>query len=181
MSQSEDTSNNHDENNDKSIIGQDEREQQRESKEGAKGKGKVNTTVTTKKKNDNENDSDDEPPPQQPPKPHSNNENKNDKDEKKDNPFKYDELKTDIQAILGDMDKNGVISEEIAGILGPIAVTLEKMSKWKKSRLEGYVESLPLTSVATYQRIPIEQEFINGIKKLNPQSQSKGMQCFIYI
>ena len=100
------------------------------------------------------------------------------KNEKKDNQLsidKYDKLKSDIQAILGDMDKNGTISEEIAGVLGPFAVTLEKMSKWKESELEKYVGSLQLTSVAFYQRIPINQEFINGIKKLNQQSESNGM------
>ena len=41
------------------------------------------------------------------------------------------------------------------------------MSEWKESKLEEYVESLPLKSVVPYQRIPINQEFIIGIKKLN--------------
>ena len=88
----------------------------------------------------------------------------------------WDGLKSGIKAILGDMDKDGAISKEIAGILGPFAITLEKMSQWKESELEEYVKSLPLQSVATYQRIPINQEFIIGIKKLNPQSsRSNGM------
>ena len=105
-------------------------------------------------------------------------ETKMDELEKKDNPLahKYDELKTDIQAIFGDMDKDGTISQEITGILGPIAVTLQKMSRWKESELEEFVKALTLTSVATkYQRIAIDRIFINGIKKLNPQSPSSGM------
>lgn len=79
----------------------------------------------------------------------------------------YGKLARDIKAILGDMDKDCTISEEIAGILDPFGVTLEKMSEWKESKLEEYVESLPLKSVVPYQRIPINQEFIIGIKKLN--------------
>lgn len=87
-----------------------------------------------------------------------------------------DGLKSGIQAILGDMDKDGAISEEIAGILAPFAVTLEKMSQWEESQLAEYVRSLQLKSVVTYQRIPINEELIIGIKKLNPQSsRSNGM------
>ena len=100
--------------------------------------------------------------------------------EKKDNDPLSDGLHHQIKTILGDIDRDGVISKEIGGILKKYGVRLAVMSKWDKSKLREFVEKLPLKSITNdeigLKRIAVNETFVNGVKDLH---QSNSMPKFI--
>ena len=94
-----------------------------------------------------------------------------DEPENKDNDPLSDGLHNQIQTILGDIDSDGAISKEIAGILKKYGVRLALMSKWNKSKLSEFVEKLPLKSITDdeigLKRIAVNETFVNGVKDLD--------------
>ena len=107
-------------------------------------------------------------------------EKKTDESGKKDNDqlsTANDGLQNEIQRILGDIDGDGAISIEIAGILSKYGVKkLAVMSNWNRSALSEFAEKLPLKSIKDdafgLKRIVFNETFASGIKG---SDQSNGM------
>ena len=89
---------------------------------------------------------------------------------------KVTEMQNQIEKILGDIDGDGMISKEIAGILSKYNVKLAGMSKWNKAKLSEFVEKLPLKSIKDdeigLKRIAVNETFAIGVKDLE---QSNGV------
>ena len=112
----------------------------------------------------------------------------NDRNEKKkdinDEPQRKNEKNRDlleIEKIFGrKFDPNGAISKSVYGCMEDGGLEMDDLQGFDEQYLKNVVEKWIIETNGR-DIDAIRGKFVSGIKKLNQQSQSNGMQNFIYI